>query len=149
LRNFVDYTPEALERTLLLTGSSPFLIQAYCSKLVGHIAREGLRTVECADVDLVAEEFMQPAESIFAHLLDMAQGMGGHLCTELAVAIDDQDRTSLNWQQVLASVTSMDTQTLRCTLDHLCAVDILSEDGPNMWSFRSALFQRWLARNAV
>jgi GTP pyrophosphokinase len=148
LRNFVDYTPEALDRTLFLTGSSPFLIQAYCNKLVGHIAREGLRTVECADVDLVAEEFMQPAESIFAHLLDMAQGMGGHVCTELAVAIDAQERPSLGWPQVRAAVTNMDAQTLHSTLDHLCAVDILSEESPDTWSFRSALFQRWLARNA-
>ena len=151
LRNFLDYEPEVVERVLRLTGGSPFLIQSLCNKLVAHVGRADECTVRLPDVESVAEEFMQPAESIFAHLLDLSRGLGNVLCAEIAVRAEEKP-DGLTWDEVRAALPDASPATLRSTLDQLCAADVLActepEEGAATWRFNSLLYQHWLARNS-
>lgn len=151
MRNFLHYEPEVVEQVLRLTGGSPFLIQSLCNKLVAHVAHADENTVRTAHVEAVAEEFMQPAESIFAHLLDQSHGLGNVLCAEMA-ALAEARPEGVTWEEVRAALPDAPGGTLRSTLDQLCAADILapSEEGggAQRWRFNSLLYQRWLARNS-
>ncbi len=151
IRNFVDYTPGVAEHVHELTGGSPFVIQAFCNKLVGYLTMQGTRTATRVDVDAVAESFMQPMESLFAHLLDLAPGRADRLITEMARLAEaghagDVD-APLTWAQISTRVTDIPPATQRRTLAALCANDVLTECAPDAWCFTSKLFRRWLARN--
>ena len=148
IRNFVDYAEGAAAQVLYLTGCSPFVIQAFCNRLVGHLTMLGTHTATSADVDAVAELFMQPMESLFAHLLDLAPGRADHLITQMArLAEQGEADAPLTWAQISASAPDMPLATQRRTLAALCANDILVESAPGHWRFTSALFRHWLARN--
>ena len=40
IRNFLEYSPETIDSVAGLTGGSPFLIQAFCFKLVAHMTSD-------------------------------------------------------------------------------------------------------------
>jgi (p)ppGpp synthase/HD superfamily hydrolase len=151
MRNFLDYEPEVVEQVLRLTGGSPFLIQSLCNKLVAHVARADESSVRLPDVESVAEEFMQPAESIFAHLLDLSHGLGNVLCAEIAVRSEEKVE-GVTWDEVRAALPDAPPDSLRGALDQLCAADVLTCTEPGhgeaTWRFNSLLYQRWLARNS-
>jgi hypothetical protein len=148
IRNFVDYVPGGATRVLDLTGGSPFVIQAFCNKLVGHMTMLGTHTATLEDIDTVAELFMQPLESLFAHLLDLAPGRADRLITQMARLAEEGDAAApLTWAQIAAAVPEIPPATKRRTLAALCANDILIESAPDQWRFTSSLFRRWLARN--
>lgn len=86
MRNYMEFDPGTIECVMELTGGSPFLIQAFCNKLMAQLVRRGDCTVQKDDIEVVAEEFMQPAESIFAHLLDLAPGLANTVMTQMAMA---------------------------------------------------------------
>lgn len=148
MRNFVDYSPQMVERVRRLTGGSPFLIQAFCNKLVAQMAREGLSEIETAQVSDVIEEFMQPSESLFAHLLDVTHGLANFVVTHLALAAGEDDERIFAWEEVQRLAPEASPATLRRTLDQLCASHVLVQVDAEQWRFTSSLFQRWLARNS-
>ena len=149
MRNFMDYAPGGVEQVIALTGGSPFLIQAFCNKLVTQLSREGTRSAEAQDIEVVAEEFMQPSESIFAHLLDQAPGFADHICTRAALLCEEAATTFgaavFSWESLCAALPDVAADTLRNTLARLSDADILSSPAEGQWRFNSRLFQRWLA----
>jgi hypothetical protein len=178
MRNYMEFDPGACEAIMQLTGGSPFLIQAFCNKLMAQLARRNTCQVEMDDIETVAEEFMQPAESIFAHLLDMAHGVADTVLTQMAILIESDgadaalpansllvngaagngaggslargnaDRGTLSWQEIAALLPSLPEHSLRGALMRLRDSDILTEPAPGAWHFNSTLFRRWLARNS-
>ncbi len=156
MRNFMDFGDGVVQRILRLTGGSPFLIQAFCNKLVAHLGWQNSSAVNLADVETIAEQFMQPAESIFAHLLDLAPGLANHVLTQMALLAEEAAKegagggsgdVSLTWERLHASLPEFAPDTLRRTLAQLCRHDLLNQPAPGSWQFTSTLFQRWLARN--
>jgi hypothetical protein len=91
MRNYMEFDPGTIECVMELTGGSPFLIQAFCNKLMAQLVRRGDCTVEKDDIQVVAEEFMQPAESIFAHLLDLAHGLANTVMTQMAIVAEEEE----------------------------------------------------------
>lgn len=147
MRNFLEYTPETVDRVARLTGGNPFLIQAFCFKLTAHMARADRRQVEPEDIDAVRDEFMQPMESVFAHFLDMIHGLGHQVVQQVArLAVNGQPAS---WEAIAAAMPTVAPDKLRRTLDALTAADILvqPEPGAPCWAFASLLFQQWLEVN--
>lgn len=145
MRNFMEYAPESVEQIVALTGGNPFLTQAFCSKLIAHMARLDRRLVEPSDVEAVRLEFMEPAESVFAHLLDMARGGGFHVTVQLAhLAGDGQPVT---WERLRAALPNHPADKLRRTLSALCESDLLIQPEPGVWQFTSLIFRQWLELN--
>ena len=103
------------------------------------------RRVEWDDVHTVQAEFMHPHESVFAHLVDVIQGIphATVVCRELAQTIDDPK-----------SITKLSATLSHIPLDQLCSIlkklvdqHIIAETAPDVWEFTSLLFGRWLAIN--
>jgi hypothetical protein len=118
------------------------------------------RQVTRADVEAVCQEFMQPGESLFAHLLDLTQGVGGVVIQALAELASPAGATASNgepptflsnatWVQLREALPHIKPAQLRRTLAELTAQDILVECDENRWRFASQLFQQWLCANPV
>lgn len=157
IRNYLDVTPELLDRIHTLTGSSPFLIQSFCFKLVSYMVQINKRHLEWVDLDMVRMEFMSPNESIFAHLLDMIQGSIYSMCVLVAKIADEAMQKNsratplVTWQQIAATYPVFLSNRLRGSLNELCERHILiavERQGIESWRFSSVLFQEWLALNA-
>lgn len=148
MRNFLDYGTGVVEEMMRLTGGSPFLIQSFCNKLVARLGHHSVRAVDLQDVGAVAEEFMQPSESIFAHLLDLVHGLGHTVCTQMAFLAEHTNDGCVDWQDVRSALPDIAPATLRSTLNQLCITDILIQPEAEMWRFGNMLFQRWIARNS-
>jgi hypothetical protein len=131
-----------------LTGGSPFLIQTFCFNLVRHMARGARRQVELADIKVVAEQFMHPNESIFAHLLDMIRGVGHTICWRLTHFLDETDQ-AVPLTELGAGLPNVRPEKLLSAVRELKDQHILIEPEPDVWQFASLLFGRWLARNTV
>ena len=155
MRNFLEYTPEALERVADLTGGNPFLIQAFCFKLTAHMARQDRRQVEATDIEAVRVEFMQPTESVFAHFLDAIKGSGFQVAQQIArlatqgETAQDRKAGAVTWVALSAALPTYPPDKLRRTLAALVANDILCQVVPEKWQFASRLFQQWLELNPV
>jgi hypothetical protein len=147
MRNFLEYSRETVDQVARLTGGNPFLIQAFCFKLVAHMARFDRRLVEPGDIDAVRAEFMQPMESVFAHFLDMVRGYGHHVVYVAATLASEDKPTTL--AAIGAALPSISPEKLRRILAALAAADILVQPDPSQerWEFASQLFQQWLALN--
>ena len=145
MRNFLEYTPAALDRVARLTGGNPFLIQVFCFRLTGHMARSDRRRIEAEDIEAVAAEFMQPTENVFTHFLDMIRGGGHHVMQQAALLA--ADGLPVTWDALCAALPGLASDKVRRSLDALVAGDILSERAPDEWEFASLLFQQWLAQN--
>lgn len=145
-RNYLTFDPEALDRVVLLTGSSPFIVQAFCYALVQHMADQPHPVVTLSDVAAVADRFMGFDESLFGHVL---VGAGRHapvVCTSMAgIAANGSGSVSLD--QLLATLPGQTEVDIRRTLQILCEQGILIETSPMIWRFASLLFQTWIRRN--
>jgi len=155
MRNYLEFSDEMLSHVYELTGGSPFLIQAFCFKLVAHMVQINKRRVERADLDQISLEFMSPDESVFAHLLDLIRGVANAVCTHLAQMAEDTltaDATAapvVTWDAVHTAFPTIPPARLRSTLRELCERDILIQPEPDTWRFTSLLFQQWLALNST
>lgn len=107
IRNYLEFPPDALDLVYTLTGGSPFLIQAFCFKLVAHLSEMNKRQADQMDVGQVCMEFMSPDESLFAHLLDLIRGVANTLCTQMAILAEDvraeDDRNNHDLDRELAA----------------------------------------------
>ncbi|MCB9159749.1 MAG: bifunctional (p)ppGpp synthetase/guanosine-3',5'-bis(diphosphate) 3'-pyrophosphohydrolase [Caldilineaceae bacterium] len=147
IRNVLEYPPEVIEYVARLTGGSPFLIQAFCFKLVTHMARADHRQVTWADVDMVLMDFMQPNESLFSHLLDLVHGLGHVVTQALAQSAEDDADGIVTTAQLAAACPTLDEATLLRTLHELAAQDIIVAVEPEGWRFANQIFGQWLALN--
>jgi GTP pyrophosphokinase len=146
--NYLEYSSEAVGYVWRLTGGSPFLIQAFCFNLVRHMAHANRRRVEWADVEAVHNEFMQPSESLFAHLIDIIHGTPQALsiCHYLAQIAAKVDQPS-SFTALESTLRHLPRERLQRKLQKLTNQHILIEPQPNQWQFASLLFGRWLAMN--
>jgi hypothetical protein len=147
MRNFLDFEPGVVDRMMHLTGGSPFLIQSFCNKLVTRMGHHSERRVGLEEMETVAEEFMQPSESIFAHMLDLIYGLGHPVSSQVALLAANSEQGCVAWAEISAALPEIAPGTLRSTLDQLCLADILVRLQPGQWRFSNTLFQRWLVRN--
>jgi branched-chain amino acid transport system substrate-binding protein len=159
MRNFLEYTPETLDHVAHLTGGNPFLIQAFCFKLTGHMSRRDRRQVEAADIEAVRADFMQPTESVFAHFIDAIKGSGHQVTYQMARlageaarangAQGDWEHCIVSWDALAGVLPNFPPDKLRRTLLSLTENDILWQPSPDCWQFASLLFQQWLELNPL
>lgn len=159
MRNFIEYTPEILDRVVQLTGGNPFLIQTFCFKLAAHMARRDRRQVEAADIEAVRNEFMLPTESVFAHFVDAIKGSGHQVTYQLACLAGEAGRAqagdggcepcAVSWDALSATLPNFPPEKLLRTLHSLTENDILWQPTPDSWQFASLLFQQWLELNPL
>lgn len=142
-RNYFRYDPKALDYVCRLVGGSPFLIHALCNKLVNHMGREEGQTVKWADVEAVRLAFMHPNENLFAHLLELVQGLGHTVCHHLAELSGDEGRP-VSFSQLQAALPGVAPARLHQALHELVAEHILETDGADSWQFANLLFAQWL-----
>lgn len=148
IRNHLEYSPEVVPYVASLTGGSPFLIQAVCSKLVTHMARSERRQVTWEDVEAVRSEFMQPTENLFAYILDAIHGIG-HSITQTMALLAEESGGPVTTEQLCEALPAIEPERLRRTLHELAGQDVVVEQGAGVWLFASRLFQQWLAFNAM
>ena len=153
IRNFLEYSPETIDSVARLTGGSPFLIQAFCFKLVTHMTRFDRHQVSSEDVETVRMEFMLPHESLFSHMLDLIHGVGHTVTQVLARIAEEEPDRPITWAQLRAQLREqmpeIGDERLERTLQKLAAQDILIQVDERAWRFGSLLFQQWLALNSV
>ena len=160
IRNYLDFPAEALDTVYALTGGSPFLIQAFCFKLVAHLTQNDRSQVDLADIAHVSMEFMSPSESLFAHLLDLIRGLANTVSTRMAQLAEDTPTMgqlitpAVSWQQLAEALPEIEPDRLQSTLQEMCERDIIVavDDAVNeskSWRFDSLLFQQWLAMNSA
>jgi branched-chain amino acid transport system substrate-binding protein len=146
--NYLEYSPEALRYVWRLTGGSPFLIQAFCYNLVRYMARSNRQRVERDDVCAIQADFMNPDESLFAHLLDMINGVAQSICQQLTYFVDETDQpvplAELNQTLPHIPIHQVVTAVRELTERH-----VLIQPKPNAYQFASLLFGRWLAQHTV
>ena len=147
MRTHLDYTPEIVERVAVLTGGSPFLIQAFCHNLVMHMAHQGRQQVLPEDVEQVRQEFMQPQDHTFAHMTEMLRGISNHVAATLARLAHDAEDGEVSWAKLRAALPGVAPDSLRTSLRTLTEQDILTQPAVDRWRFASLLFQQWLAVN--
>ncbi len=149
IRNFLEYSPETIDSVARLTGGSPFLIQAFCFKLVTHMTRFDRHQVSSEDVETVRMEFMLPHESLFSHMLDLIHGVGHTVTQVLARIAEEEPDRPITWAQLREEMPEIGDERLERTLQKLAAQDILIQVDDRAWRFGSLLFQQWLALNST
>lgn len=163
IRNYLDVDDTVIDRVHKLTGGSPFLIQAFCGKLVGQMVNTDSRRVEVADVEAVRQRFLSPDESVFAHLLDLVRGDSYGVAVALARQLDAQQEAGVvhargaSASQLSADLPALDVTSIERALTILHNQDIIKPDtepsskpdGEPRWRFDSVLFREWLAVNSV
>ena len=97
MRNHLEYTPAIVDQMAVLSGGSPFLIQAFCHSLVMHMARQQRQQITPEDVEAVRREFMQPQDHTFAHMTEMLRGISNHVAGILARLASDQPDRLVTW----------------------------------------------------
>lgn len=148
--NHLNYPADVIRGVWQLTGGSPFLIHAFCFNLVRHMARSGRRSVNLADVEAVQTEFMNPHESLFAHLLDVIYDTPNAISVCGAIAGQfNQTNQPVSLAQVEAALPHLPVEHLYTCLQTLQHQHILIEPQPQAWLFASLLFGRWLAANKI
>jgi hypothetical protein len=145
MRNHLEYTPEIVEQVTILSGGSPFLIQAFCHNLVLHMARQQRQGVTAADLELVRQEFMQPHDHTFAHMTEMLKGITNHVAGTLARLAMGAEERLVTFEQLRAALPNVAPESLAVSLRMLVERDILLHPELNRWRFASLLFQQWLA----
>ncbi len=146
VRNYFEYTPEALERVLQLTGRSPFLIQGFCYGLVNHMARSQRRQVTLEDVEEVKEGFLRPGENLCAHLLELVRGRAWSVCTELA-RLTGPDGHPVSVEALQEALPDQDPERVNSILHEMARKHILTPTEDGRWRFTSLLFASWLTRH--
>jgi len=149
MRNHLEYAPSIVDGVATLAGGSPFLIQAFCHNLVLHMARQQRQQVTPADLETVRQEFMDPQDHTFAHVMEMLKGISNNVAGVFArLALERPDR-QVSWAMLRAALPNVAADSLRVSLRTLTDQDILVQPAPDRWHFSSLLFQQWLAVNAV
>ncbi len=148
--NHMEYSPQARRYVWQLTGGSPFLIQAFCFNLIRHMTTTGRRRVETADVDAVQNEFMNPNEGIFAHLLNVIKNIPNAtpVCRHIAGCVNKPNST-VSLAQLEAALPHTSRSAITTALEKLTRQHILIEPEPGIWQFSALLFGRWLSTNRV
>jgi (p)ppGpp synthase/HD superfamily hydrolase len=149
IQGVLEYSPALVDYMADLTGGSPFLIQAFCRKLVATMNRRDAKQVSREDIEAVCREFMHPNESLFAHLLDLIQGIGALVVQALADLAATAEDGSVTWAQLREALPEIKPAQLRRTLVELSKQDILIEENSNRWRFASLLFRQWLYANPI
>jgi hypothetical protein len=149
IRDAVEYPPELVEHVATLTGGSPFLIQAFCAKLVTEMNRSHSTHITRTDVERAQMGFMQPNESVFAHLLDLIRGIAQLATQALADLSNDAPAEGASWTQLREACPEIKPAQLRNALDKLTEQDVLVEVKNGQWRFASLLFQQWLYANPI
>jgi len=149
MQNFLDYSPKTVEHVATMTGGSPFLIQAFCSRLTAHMNRARRRQVTPEDVETICHGFMQPNESLFAHLLDMLRGIGNTVAQKLADLAETAPDHAVPEADLCAAMPTIDPALLQRTLYELQERDIVEKIEPDRWRFCNRMFQLWLAANPI
>jgi hypothetical protein len=145
-RNFLTFTSAALDHAVQLTGSSPFIGQAFCHALVQHMTNQAHHEVTLDDIDAVASQFMGVDETLFDYALQSPDATTFALCSRLARSVG-----ALNTPATLAALRRAAPNINEATTRHV--LQILSEQGvvrqtaPDQWQFASLLFYRWLDAN--
>jgi hypothetical protein len=145
-RNFLTYAPDALDQVVQLTGSSPFIVQAFCHALVQHMASQPHHHVFRSDVDAVACQFMGVDETLFVHVLEGAGPSTFAICFCLA-RLSGSQNAPVALTALQRELSGMDDDTLRTLLRVLCEQAVVCEPQPGQWRFASALFHQWLQTN--
>ena len=146
-RNYLTYSPEALDRVVLLTGPSPFIVQVYCHAMVQRMANLSRRDVTMDDVESVAQQFMDYNETLFDHAV---LGAGRHafaICAAIA-SLSGAANRPVALAELVPLVSGADEADVRRTLQSLCEQGSLSESTPGAWRFASLLFRDWIKCNA-
>ncbi|MCB0044267.1 MAG: TGS domain-containing protein [Caldilineaceae bacterium] len=147
IQNVLEYPPTLVGYVASLTGGSPFLIQAFCHKLVTGMRRRHAHRVTRNDVEAVCREFMHPGESLFAHLLDLVRGVGLVTAQRLADLAEESGQDEIAMTQLSESMPQITREQLQRTLEELSRHDILIAEPEERWRFASLLFRRWLHTN--
>lgn len=147
MRNHLTYSPEVVDRIAMLTGGSPFLIQAFCHSLVMHVARQRRNQITLEDLDIVGNEFMQPQDHTFAHMTEMLKGIGNNVAATLARLAGEQPDREVTWARLRSALPNVAPDSLRTGLRLLTEQDILVQPAQDRWRYASLLFQQWLAVN--
>lgn len=155
MRNFLDLSPEVVEQIYHLTGGGPFLIHAFCSKLMTHMSQRDSKQVTPGDVQHVVMEFMSPNESVFAHLLDLTRNVASTIADRLALMLDEPIQADLTRAHLVnvkqddlkAALPDVPAKPFQNMLNAMHESDILIKEGADSWRFASLLFQQWLALN--
>lgn len=145
-RNFLTYAPDALDDVVRLTGSSPFMVQAFCHALVQHMAGQPSHQVCREDVAAVASQFMGVDETIFIHVLEGAGPSTFAICFCLA-RLSGPQNAPVALAALQSELPSVDGATLRTLLGVLCEQAVVCEPHPGHYHFASALFHQWLHAN--
>ncbi len=146
VRNYFEYTPEALDRILQLTGGSPFLIQGFCYGLVNHMAWSQHRQVTLEDVEEVKKRFLRPGENLCAHLVELVRGRAWPVCTELA-RLTGPDGQPVSVQALQEALPDLDPESVAHILHEMARKHILAPTEDGRWQFTSLLFASWLTRH--
>lgn len=146
-RNYLTYAPEALNRAALLTGPSPFIVQAFCHALVQHMAEQAYQSVSLDDVECVAEQFMGFNETLFDHALLGAGSQAFSTCATIA-HLTGNANLPVALEDLIEALPTIEEPDMRRTLQSLCEQGILSEATPRSWQFASLLFKNWINHNA-
>ncbi len=149
IRDVLEYPPELVEYVATLTGGSPFLIQAFCAKLVTDMNRSHSVRITPAEVEATRLYFMQPSESIFAHLLDLIPGIGQFVAQALADISGEKPAVGASYAQLCEALPLVEPDQVGNALRELTAQDIFVEIENGRWRFASLLFQQWLQANPI
>lgn len=145
-RNFLTYTPDALDQVVRLTGSSPFIVQAFCHALVQHMAGQPHHEVTGDDVSAAAQQFMGVDETLFIHVMEGAGPSTYAICFSLARLAGPRN-APVALHALAEELSGMDGATLRTILLILSEQAVIREPDPGQWRFASALFHQWLCTN--
>lgn len=145
-RNFMEYSPDALKYVLTLVGGNPFLIQAFCQKLVTRMTNLDRRSIFRSDVDDVCNDFMTPEENTFEHLLEYFRGLSDLACRHLAHLVQ-LSNSPVDFSVIHACLSDVPGVQLRRTLERLSEYNILTSVTDDCWVFNSLLFGRWVAKH--
>jgi len=145
-RNFLTYTPEALDQVVRLTGSSPFIVQVFCHALVQHMSGQPHHEVTLADVDAAAQQFMGEDETLFIHAMEGAGPSTYAICFGLA-RLSGPQNAPVALAALAEKLPGLDRATLHTILLVLNEQAIVLEPDPGRWRFASLLFHQWLCAN--
>lgn len=145
-RNYLAYSAQALDRAAAFTGSSPFIVQAFCYALVEFMADQQRLAVTVEDVDAVAEQFMGINETLFDYAV---LGAGNHISAICAAIgeLSGVDNAPVALDHLEKKLPRLDRTTLNRSLQTLNEQGILRPIDRSSCQFASLLFQKWIRTN--
>lgn len=134
------FATDIVEEIIHVTGCHPFLVQAVCSELIDNLNHENREHVEMPDV----------ANAV----TDVLENWGDTYFRDLWLRTDQQQRTCLTLlsQQgasnvsVLATVSDLDDQSIRQTLQVLLKRDLVVQEHES-YCIAAPIFHKWILQN--